>query len=208
MARSSTSCAHGGRADAAVFTQPRHRHHRAASARQVASHRSLSEARRDSNASGHSSRRISRSSACGSRFMQHGSRRAASTHATSGAGQSGSHQADPQPQEEAGGGAARQAAANALLQLLSPDANQPPPVTAQLLPGGAGVGLVASRDVAPEAPLLAVPLSLVLETVEGGNEVLQSTTWTGRVALILRSQSILYMRPRCLMHSPHSALQC
>ena len=58
----------------------------------------------------------------------------------------------------------RQTAANALLQLLSPDLGKQPSIAAEQLSSGAGVGLVATCDVPPGALLLAVPFSLVLET--------------------------------------------
>jgi hypothetical protein len=69
-----------------------------------------------------------------------------------------------QPDAAATAGIDRQTAANALLELLSPEARAQPSVAAEQLSGGAGVGLVATRDVPPGALLLAVPFSLVLET--------------------------------------------
>lgn len=74
----------------------------------------------------------------------------------------------------AGDGADRQAATDALLHLLSPDAKALPLVAARQLPGGAGVGLVATRHVPPDALLLAVPFSLVLETSDGEVTVLSN----------------------------------
>ena len=78
-----------------------------------------------------------------------------------------------QPDAAAGAGIDRQAAANALLKLLSPEAGKQPSIAAEELSSGAGVGLVATRDVRPGAPLLAVPFSLVLETA--GNQARQCT---------------------------------
>lgn len=75
-------------------------------------------------------------------------------------------QLDSAAQQYEAAASSRQDAANALLELLSPDGGVPPPLSAQRLPGGAGVGLVAVRDVQPDEALLAVPLSLVLETIE------------------------------------------
>jgi hypothetical protein len=69
-----------------------------------------------------------------------------------------------QPDAPASAGVDRQAAANALLELLSPDLGQHSSVAAEQLSSGAGVGLIATRDVPPGALLLAVPFSLVLET--------------------------------------------
>lgn len=76
-----------------------------------------------------------------------------------------------QPDAAASAGIDRQTAANALLKLLSPEARKQPSVAAKELSSGAGVGLVATRDVRPGALLLTVPFSLVLETA--GNQARQ-----------------------------------
>lgn len=104
---------------------------------------------------------------CGSSRYQRASYQHAYSQATSAAADPAAAAAATQQQDAVAADiAGRQAAANALLQLLSPDAELPRPLKTQQLPGGAGVGLVATRDVPPDAPLLAVPFSLVLQTAD------------------------------------------